>query len=89
MAGEDSNAGDKALEVSGTSHLTHDLSDHKNVDKSEDTEDANSASAAASSAHHAMRTGFGWGRGVVADVRRTICQHWKQEMTNLNAKVSC
>ena len=37
---------------------------------------------------HKLRTGQGWGKGIVADVKRTILSHWKEEMTNLNGKVS-
>ena len=37
---------------------------------------------------HKMRRGQGWGKGIVADVKRTILTHWKKEMTNLNGKVS-
>ena len=37
---------------------------------------------------HKMRSGQGWGKGIVADVKRTILTHWKKEMTNLNGKVS-
>lgn len=37
---------------------------------------------------HKMRRGQGWGKGVVADIKRTILTHWKGEMTNLNGKVS-
>ncbi len=37
---------------------------------------------------HKMRTGQGWGKGIIADVKRTILTHWKGEMTNLNGKVS-
>ena len=37
---------------------------------------------------HKMRSGQGWGKGIVADVKRTILTHWKAEMTNLNGKVS-
>ena len=37
---------------------------------------------------HKMRRGQGWGKGIVADVKRTILTHWKEEMTNLNGKVS-
>ena len=29
----------------------------------------------------------GYGRGIVADVKRTIMVHWKEEMMNFNAKV--
>ena len=36
---------------------------------------------------HKMRSGQGWGRGIVADVKRTIGTHWKEEMVNLNSKV--
>ena len=36
---------------------------------------------------HKMRTGQGWGKGIVADVRRTICTHWRGEMVNFNGKV--
>ncbi|KAL7492705.1 hypothetical protein ACHAWT_001775 [Skeletonema menzelii] len=36
---------------------------------------------------HKMRSGQGWGKGIVADVKRTILTHWKAEMTNLNGKV--
>ena len=36
---------------------------------------------------HKMRSGQGWGRGIVADVKRTIGTHWKEEMLNLNSKV--
>mmetsp|Transcript_41350 Transcript_41350/g.125152 ORF Transcript_41350/g.125152 Transcript_41350/m.125152 type:complete len:734 (-) Transcript_41350:332-2533(-) len=28
-----------------------------------------------------------WGRGIVADIRRTVLTHWKTEMTNLNQTV--
>ena len=34
-----------------------------------------------------MRSGQGWGRGIVQDVKRTLGTHWKKEMTNLNSKV--
>lgn len=37
---------------------------------------------------HKMHRGQGWGKGIVADVKRTILTHWKKEMTNLNGKVS-
>lgn len=37
---------------------------------------------------HKMRRGQGWGKGIVADIKRTILTHWKGEMTNLNGKVS-
>jgi len=37
---------------------------------------------------HKMRHGLGWGKGIVSDVKRTILTHWKEEMTNLNSKVS-
>lgn len=37
---------------------------------------------------HKMRHGLGWGKGIVADVKRTLLTHWKAEMTNLNGKVS-
>lgn len=37
---------------------------------------------------HTMRRGQGWGKGIVADLKRTILSHWKEEMTNLNGKVS-
>ena len=30
--------------------------------------------------------GPGWGRGIVADVKRTVGTHWVQEMTNFNQK---
>lgn len=36
---------------------------------------------------HKMRSGQGWGKGIVADIKRTILTHWKTEMTNLNGKV--
>ena len=37
-----------------------------------------------------MRSGQGWGRGIVLDVKRTILTHWKGEMTNLNGKtIAC
>lgn len=36
---------------------------------------------------HKMRSGQGWGKGIVADVKRTIGTHWKEEMINLNGKV--
>eukprot|EP00581_Thalassiosira_minuscula_P018268 CAMPEP_0183720026 /NCGR_PEP_ID=MMETSP0737-20130205/12760_1 /TAXON_ID=385413 /ORGANISM="Thalassiosira miniscula, Strain CCMP1093" /LENGTH=777 /DNA_ID=CAMNT_0025949833 /DNA_START=40 /DNA_END=2373 /DNA_ORIENTATION=- len=39
---------------------------------------------------HAMRSGLGWGRGIVADVKRTLLTHWKEEMINLNGKtIAC
>ena len=34
-----------------------------------------------------MRKGQGWGRGIKADVKRTIARHWREEMTNFNGKV--
>ena len=34
-----------------------------------------------------MRSGQGWGKGIVQDVKRTLGTHWKKEMTNLNSKV--
>ena len=37
---------------------------------------------------HKMRHGLGWGKGIIADLKRTVFTHWKAEMTNLNGKVS-
>ena len=87
MADEVPKTGDGAPGPCGASDLTHDLSSLTDLDndKSDDT-DANTASGVVS-AHHAMRRGYGWGKGVVDDVRRTLCTHWKEEMTNLNTKV--
>lgn len=38
--------------------------------------------------HHVSRLsgGNGWGRGIVADIKRTLGTHWKEEMTNMNGK---
>lgn len=36
--------------------------------------------------HHRLVGGNGWGRGIVADIKRTLGTHWKEEMTNLNCK---
>ena len=30
--------------------------------------------------------GNGWGRGIAADVRRTLAKNWRRDMTNLNCK---
>lgn len=31
-------------------------------------------------------SGYGWGRGIIADFKRTVGTHWKQEMVNFNQK---
>ena len=38
--------------------------------------------------HHRHRLvgGNGWGRGIVADIKRTLGTHWKEEMANINCK---
>eukprot|EP00956_Cyclotella_meneghiniana_P022193 scaffold41616_cov66-Cyclotella_meneghiniana.AAC.1 len=33
---------------------------------------------------HHNRSGQGWGRGIILDIKRTLLTHWKGEMTNLN-----
>ncbi|KAL7523902.1 hypothetical protein ACHAWF_000734, partial [Thalassiosira exigua] len=35
-----------------------------------------------------MRRGQGWGRRIVADFKRTILTHWKEEMVNINGKTN-
>ena len=55
----------------------------------DDNDDNNSDNNDLHDAGHKMRSGQGWGRGIVADVKRTIGTHWKQEMLNLNSKVRC
>ena len=61
---------------SSTSKNGHDVSQHD--DDNEGHYDHN---------HVHMRSGQGWGKGIVQDVKRTLGTHWKKEMTNLNSKV--
>lgn len=40
--------------------------------------------------HLKIRSGQGWGRGIVLDAKRTILTHWKSEIININSKtIAC
>lgn len=56
-----------------------------------DGDDADAVILEADHHHHHIlwrrrSDGNGWGRGIAADVRRTLVKNWKRDMTNLNCK---
>ena len=60
--------------------------------KTQGTTDVSVSSNEDNGGHHGLelRSGQGWGRGIILDAKRTILSHWKGEMININSKtIAC